>query len=108
MVNGAVSDADLKPKVRSLALSTPIKLSVWPDSPYINDALKPYNVQIPIVSDARVFAFQQGASAQYPERFEKFRKAYQAAMKNPESVAVMAKMGATDEAGYRGPEESQR
>lgn len=109
IVNGAVSDADLKPKVRSLALSTPTKLAVWPDSPYINDLLKAYGVPpIPVVGDVRFFAYKTGVRAQYPERWDKFLRAYQAAMKNPEYMAMMQKMGAADEAAFRGPEQSQR
>lgn len=108
MTNGAVSDADMKPRIRSLALSTPTKLAVWPDSPYINDALKAYGAEIPAVADVRFFGFRKGTSSQYPERFEKFVKAFQNAMKNPEYMALTVKAGAADETAFRGPEQSRR
>lgn len=108
MTNGAVSDADMKPRIRSLALSTPTKLAVWPNSPYINDALKAYGAEIPAVGDVRFFGFRKGTSSQYPERFEKFVKAFQNAMKNPEYIALTVKAGAADETAFRGPEQSQR
>ena len=108
MTNGAVSDADMKPRIRSLALSTPTKLAVWPDSPYINDALKAYGAEIPAVGDVRFFGFKKGTSSQYPERYAKFVKAFQNAMKNPEYIALTAKAGAADETAFRGPEQSQR
>ena len=106
--NGAVTDADLKPKVRSLALSTPTKLAVWPDTPYINDALKPYGVEIIPVGDVRFFGFKKGTRAQYPERFEKFIKAYENVMKNPEFIAMNVKAGTADETAFRGVEQSER
>jgi len=108
IVNGAVSDAELKPRVRSLTLSTPTKLSVWPDSPYINDILKAHGARIPDVGDVRFFAFKKGVRAQHPDRWEKLLRAYQAAMKNPEYRTMIEKMGAAEEADYRGPEQSQR
>ncbi len=108
MTNGAVSDADMKPRIRSLALSTPTRLAVWPDSPYINDALKAYGAEIPAVGDVRFFGFRKGTSSQYPERFEKFVKAFQNAMKNPEYIALTVKAGAADETAFRGPQQSQR
>lgn len=108
MTNGAVTDADMKPRIRSLALSTPIKLAVWPDTPYINDVLKPYGVEITPVGDVRFFGFKKGTKAQYPERFDKFVKAYEAAMKNPEYVASITKAGAADETAFRGAEQSER
>jgi tripartite-type tricarboxylate transporter receptor subunit TctC len=83
MTNGAVTDADMKPRVRSLALSTPTKLAVWPDTPYVNDVLKAYGVEITPVGDVRFYGFKKGTRAQYPERFDKFVKAYQNAMKDP-------------------------
>lgn len=107
MFNGAVTDADLKPRLKALAISAPLKLSVWPGVPYINDVLKPYGVEIPIVGDARFFAFKKGTKAAYPERWEKFLKAYQAAARNPEYIATVAKQGAADESAYRGPEQSR-
>lgn len=108
IINGAVSDAEMKPRVRSLALSTPTKLSVWPDVPYINDLLKVHGAQIPDVGDVRFFAFKKGVQAQHPDRWEKFLRAYQEAMKDPEYIAIIQKVGAADEAAYRGPERSQR
>ena len=108
MTNGAVSDADMKPRIRSLALSTPTRLAVWPDSPYINDALKAYGAEIPAVGDVRFFGFKKGTSSQYPERYAKFIKAFQNAMRNPEYIALTVKAGAADETAFRGPEESQR
>jgi tripartite-type tricarboxylate transporter receptor subunit TctC len=108
MTNGAVTDADMKPRIRSLALSTPIKLAVWPDSPYINDALKPYGVEITAVGDVRFYGFKKGTRAQYPERFDKFVSAYQNALKNPEYKASIVKAGAADETAYRGIEQSER
>jgi tripartite-type tricarboxylate transporter receptor subunit TctC len=108
ITNGAVTDAELKPRVRSLALSTPTKLAVWPDVPYINDILKAYGTQIPAVGDVRFVAFKKGTRAQYPERFEKFVRAYEAVMKSAEYVSMLEKMGAAEETAFRGPEQSRK
>lgn len=107
-INGAVSDAELKPRVRSLALSTPSRLSAWPEAPFINDALKAYNVEIPTVGDIRFLAFRKGTRSQYPNRVEKFVNAYQKIMKDPDFVALTKKIGSAEETAYRGAEQSAR
>jgi tripartite-type tricarboxylate transporter receptor subunit TctC len=108
MTNGAVTDADFKPKLRTLALSTPTRLAVWPDAPYINDILKAYGVEIPAVGDVRFVAFKKGTRAQYPERFDRFLRAYESVMKNQEYRSMVTRMGAAEETAFRGIEQSRR
>ena len=104
--NGAVSDAAMKPEVRSLALSTSTGISAFPDAPYINDVLKQYDVEVPEIGDVRFLAVKAGTKKAYPDRYEKLLAAYQAVMKNPEYQAILEKQGAAEETTFRGPEES--
>lgn len=68
-MNGAVSDAAMKPEVRPLGLSTSQKISAFPDAPYLNDVLKAQEVTLPETGDIRFLAVKAGTAAAYPERF---------------------------------------
>ncbi|RKY03363.1 MAG: hypothetical protein DRP55_01535 [Spirochaetes bacterium] len=106
--NGAVADATMKPKVRSLALSTSNKLGVWPNSPFINDALKPYGVKLPEVGDMRFFAFKKEFKEKYPDRWNKFLKAYKNVLNSQGYKEYTKKIGTAPETSYFGPEKSSK
>ncbi len=105
--NGAVADASMKPEAVSLALSTNNKLGVWPEAPFVNDALKAYDVQIPEVGDIRFFAFRKEFKDEHPDRFATFLKAYQAVLESSEYQEYTAKVGTAAETKFRGPEVSE-
>ncbi|MAC79684.1 MAG: hypothetical protein CML66_16665 [Rhodobacteraceae bacterium] len=104
--NGAVSDAAMKPEVRSLALSTSNGISAFPDAPYINDVLAEYGVEVPEIGDVRFLAVKAGTKEAYPDRYQKLLDAYEAVMKNPDYQAILEEQGAAEETAFRGPEES--
>lgn len=107
-MNGAVSDAAMKPEVRSLGVSTSQKISAFPDAPYFNDALAEQGITLPETGDIRFLAVKAGTKEQYPERFEKLLSAYEAVLKNPEYVAILEKQGEAEETSFRGPEKSMQ
>lgn len=104
--NGAVSDAAMKPEVRSLALSTSTGISAFPDAPYIGDVLAEQGVVIPEIGDVRFLAVKAGTKEAYPERYDRLLEAYKAVLENPEYLAILEEQGAAEETSYRGPEES--
>ena len=104
--NGAVSDAAMKPEVRSLALSTSNGISAFPDAPYINDVLAGYGVEVPEIGDVRFLAVKAGTKEAYPERYQALLDAYEAVMNNPDYQALLEEQGAAEETAFRGPEES--
>lgn len=104
--NGAVSDAAMKPEVRSLALSTSNGISAFPDAPYINDVLAEYGVEVPEIGDVRFLAVKAGTKEAYPDRYQKLLDAYEAVMNNPDYQAILEEQGAAEETAFRGPEES--
>lgn len=104
--NGAVSDAAMKPEVRSLALSTSTKISAFPDSPPLNDVLKAYGVKVPELGDVRFLAVKKGIREEHPGRFEKIVAACEAAMKNEKFRTILAKQGSAEETAFRGPDKS--
>ncbi|MCA0920407.1 tripartite tricarboxylate transporter substrate binding protein [Pseudooceanicola nanhaiensis] len=106
--NGAVSDAAMKPEVRSLAISTSTGISAFPDAPYINDVLKDYGVDVPEIGDVRFLAVKAGTKEAHPDRFQKLLDAYEAVMANPEYQAILQEQGAAEETAFRGPEESTK
>ncbi len=106
--NGAVSDAAMKPEVRSLAISTSTGISAFPDTPYINDVLADYGVDVPEIGDVRFLAVKAGTKDAYPERFQKLLDAYEAVMANPEYQAILQEQGAAEETAFRGPDESTK
>ncbi|MES1924658.1 tripartite tricarboxylate transporter substrate binding protein [Salinisphaera sp. T31B1] len=106
--NGAVSDAAMKPKVRSLALSTSNGISAFSDAPYLNDVLAQYDVKVPEIGDVRFLAVKAGTKKAYPERYEKLLSAYQAVLANPDYQALLEKQGSAEETSYRGPEQSTK
>lgn len=106
--NGAVSDAAMKPEVRSLALSTSNGISAFADAPYINDILADYGVDVPEIGDVRFLAVKAGTKDAYPDRYQKLIDAYEAVMANPEYQALLQEQGAAEETAFRGPEESTK
>ena len=106
--NGAVTDSAMKPDVRSLALSTSTKLSVFPDSPYINDVLNKYNAEVPEIGDMRFIALKKGTKEAYPGRYQKIIFAYKDVMNDDEYLKMLQKQGASEETAFRGPEKSQQ
>lgn len=106
--NGAVSDAAMKPKVRSLALSTANGISAFADAPYINDVLEPYGVSVPEIGDVRFLAVKAGTKKAYPERYDRLVAAYKAVMENPDYQALLEKQGSAEETSFRGPEQSTK
>ncbi|ESR27379.1 Bug family tripartite tricarboxylate transporter substrate binding protein [Lutibaculum baratangense] len=103
--NGAVSDAAMKPKVRSLAVSTSTGISAFSDAPYLNDALEQYGAEVPEIGDVRFLAVKAGTKEAYPERFQALLDAYEAVMENEEYQALLQTQGAAEETSFRGPEE---
>lgn len=109
-LNGAVSDAAMKPEVRSLGLSTSQKIAAFPDAPYFNElpTVTDQGITLPETGDIRFLAVKAGTQAEYPERFEALRAAYEAVLNNPEYIEILETQGEAEETAYRGPEESTR
>ncbi|MFV0490617.1 MAG: Bug family tripartite tricarboxylate transporter substrate binding protein [Pseudorhodobacter sp.] len=109
-LNGAVSDAAMKPEVRSLGLSTSQKIAAFPDAPYFNDlpTVADQGITLPETGDIRFLAVKAGTQVEYPERFEKLRAAYEAVLNNPDYVGILETQGEAEETAYRGPEDSTR
>lgn len=104
--NGAVSDAAMKPEVRSLALSTSNAISAFADAPYINDVLAQYDVEVPEIGDARFLAVRAGTKEAYPDRYQALLDAYEAVLNNPEYIALLETQGASEETFFYGPDAS--
>lgn len=105
-MNGAVSDAAMKPEVRSLGLSTSQKISAFPDAPYFNDVLSDRGVSLPETGDIRFLSVKAGTKEAYPDRFEKLLSAYEAVLSNPEYIDILETQGEAEETAFRGPEKS--
>lgn len=105
-MNGAVSDAAMKPEVRSLGLSTSQKISAFPDAPYFNDVLEAQGVTLPETGDIRFLAVKAGTREAYPDRFETLRAAYEAVLNDPAYVEILETQGEAEETSYRGPDAS--
>lgn len=100
--NGAVSDAAMKPEIRSLALSTSTPISMFSDSPPLNEVLKSYDVEVPELGDVRFLAVKMEVRAEYPKRVETLSAAIEAAMQSGKFREVLRKQGSEDETAYRG------
>ena len=107
-LNGAVSDAAMKPEVRSLALSTSQAISAFPDAPFINDVLADRGIELPETGDIRFLAVKAGTREEHPDRFDRLLSAYQAVLSDPDYVAMLEKQGEAEETAYRGPEKSRK
>jgi putative tricarboxylic transport membrane protein len=77
----------------------------WPDAVPINEALKPYNIEMPYLdSSARSMVVHAKFAAEFPDRYQTFLDAYKRVIDNPEYQAA-AKAGNYG-ADWRGPEVS--
>lgn len=104
--NGAVSDAAMKPEVRSLALSTSNGISAFSDAPYLNNILTQYDAEVPEIGDVRFIAVKAGTKEAYPERYQQLLDAYEAVMNNPDYQNILEQQGAAEETSFHGPDAS--
>jgi tripartite-type tricarboxylate transporter receptor subunit TctC len=70
--------------VRPLAVFLDHRTELF-DAPPINEALKPYNMTVPIISGSvRSFVFRAGFKAKHPEDYDKFVTAYRKTLDDPQ------------------------
>ena len=104
MVPGQGSEV-IFPDTRKIAIVAAEKNPDWADAVPINEALKSYNVTLPILdSSARAMIVHAKFPSQYPNRYKTFVDAYRRVLENPDYVkAAKAANYGTD---WRGPEKS--
>ncbi len=104
MVPGQGSEV-IFPDVRKIAVVGSEKNPEWPEAVPINEALKPYNITLPILdSSVRAMTVHAKFASQYPDRYKTFVDAYKRVLENPEYIksAKAANYGHD----WRGPEKS--
>lgn len=93
-------------QVRQVAIFAEEKNPDWPDAVPVNQALAPYNVEIPLLdSSVRSMVVHRAFAEDYPERYAKFVDAYKEAVESEafQQEAVEGDFGHE----WRGPEASQ-
>lgn len=108
MIGNAKGDVAIADNARVLAIASDEPLSIWPDTPALNDALQPFGVKIPYVGSARFFAATTSFKEKHPELFDRFVEAYKNILESDEYQAHLEKTGAADVTKYRGPEASDK
>lgn len=93
-------------QVRKIAVFAEEKNKDWPDAIPINEALAPYDVEMPLLdSSVRSMVVHRAFAEEYPERYAKFVEAYKEAVESEDfqKEAVEGYFGHE----WRGPEASQ-
>lgn len=104
MVPGQGSEV-IFPDVKKIALVAAEKNPDWPEATPINEALKPYNIELPYLdSSARTMIAHAKFATEHPDRYKIFLDAYKRVIDNPEYQAA-AKAGNYG-ANWLGPEAS--
>jgi putative tricarboxylic transport membrane protein len=104
---GGDGSAGIRELVRPLAVINETRVEGWEDVPTVNEALRPLNVEVPILSGSiRGLATRASFRTSHPDRWEKLVTAYQAALRKPEAQAYFRtnRIGAD----WVGPERTTR
>ncbi|MGG0670356.1 tripartite tricarboxylate transporter substrate binding protein [Lederbergia citrisecunda] len=106
MIGNALGDNAIADNVRVLAVASDEVMDLWPDAEPINEALKPYNVEVPKVGSVRFLATHSSLKEKHPELFDQLSKAYQTVYESDEYQQFIKDNNAEAVSEYRGPEES--
>lgn len=106
MIGNALGDNAIADNVRVLAVASDEVMDLWPDAEPINEALKPYNVEVPKVGSVRFLATHSSLKEKHPELFDQLSKAYQTVYESVEYQQFIKDINAEAVSEYRGPEES--
>ncbi len=104
---GGDGSAGIRELVRPLAVINETRVEGWEQVPTVNEALRPLNVEVPILSGSiRGLATRASFRTSHPDRWEKLVTAYQAALRKPEAQAYFRtnRIGAD----WVGPERTTR
>jgi tripartite-type tricarboxylate transporter receptor subunit TctC len=79
----------IKDFVRPLAVFLDHRVDTF-DAPPVNEALKPYNTQVPLLNGSvRTFVFPASFKKKHPQDYEKFVAAYRRTLDNPDFQAFL-------------------
>lgn len=106
MIGNALGDSAIADNVRVLAVASEEVMDIWPDAEPINEALKPYNVEVPKVGSVRFLSTHSSFKEKHPELFEQLSEAYKNVFESDEYQQFIKDNNADAVSEYRGPEES--
>ncbi|HEV7456858.1 MAG TPA: tripartite tricarboxylate transporter substrate binding protein [Roseococcus sp.] len=85
---GGDGSAGIRELVRPLAVIHDRRVEGWEEVPTVNEALRPLNVEVPILSGSiRGLATRASFRTNHPDRWQKLVSAYEAALAKPEAQA---------------------
>lgn len=85
---GGDGSAGIRELIRPLAVINETRVPGWEQVPTVNEALRPLNVEVPILSGSiRGLATRASFRTNHPDRWSKLVAAYEAALRKPEAQA---------------------
>lgn len=89
---GGEGSAGVRELIDPLAVINDTRVPGWENVPTVNEALKPLNAEIPILSGSiRGLAARASFRTSHPDRWGKLVSAYERTLKNPEARAYFAR-----------------
>jgi len=78
---------------------------MWPEAEPVTKQVKPYDVDIPILSAYEIYLVKKGLKEQYPDRYDKLVNAFLRASKDPEYLKTAEELGRTPALVWKRAEE---